>query len=99
MRTLRLRNPHVGWAQPVLGSGRLNGDPLVVAFAWLLSLRDGASFTEPLYFALHFVAALFAYRSATHRARFRRRCGAVAFSSTSSWEHSLINLGAVALRR
>jgi len=83
-----LWNPYVWLGQPVLGSGQPGPlNPLVVAFAWLLPLRDAAlSFAELnwLYFTLHFVAALFAYRFCRYLALavLPSLLGAVAFSCT-----------------
>jgi hypothetical protein len=61
-----LWNPYIWLGQPVLGSGQPGPlNPLMILFARLLPLRDGLlSFAELnwLYVALHFLAALFAYR-------------------------------------
>ncbi len=83
-----LWNPYIWLGQPVLGSGQPGPlNPLVVAFAGLLPLRDAAlSFTELnwLYFTLHFVAALFAYWFCRYLALpvLPSLLGAVAFSCT-----------------
>jgi hypothetical protein len=83
-----LWNPYVWLGQPVLGSGQPGPlNPLVILFAWLLPLRDAAlSFAELnwLYFTLHFVAALFAYRFCRYLqlAVLPSLLGAVAFSCT-----------------
>ncbi|MBZ5631806.1 MAG: YfhO family protein [Acidobacteriia bacterium] len=85
---LPLWNPYIWLGQPVLGSGQpglLN--PLVLLFATFLPLRDAAlSFAELnwLYFTLHFIAALFAYRFCRYLALsvLPSLLGALAFSCT-----------------
>ena len=83
-----LWNPHTWLGQPVLGSGQPGPlNPLILFFARFLPLRDGAlSFTELnwLYLALHFLAALFAYRFCRYLALpvLPSLLGAVAFSCT-----------------
>lgn len=83
-----LWNPHIWLGQPVLGSGQPGPlNPLLLLFAALLPLRAGVlTFVELnwLYFALHSLAAIFAYRFCRYLelAVLPSLLGAVAFSCT-----------------